>query len=149
MPTLRHITEFFSRYGVAYDSKISIMKQFQSLSEANGWNPDESDDEQQRRTKERRRRTARGQLNNATAQDFNLRYGVDVGDIGAWKGLCEVIGIQPIPEGLEECREVMIIFRMSVEERLTTLAGGGQQLCEHFRSRGTALCSVFPFIGRT
>lgn len=42
----------------------------------------------------------------ALAKEFNERYGTDENDLPRWKGLAKRIGLTPIPDTLEECREV-------------------------------------------
>lgn len=52
------------------------------------------------------REEAREGFKNALVQEFNKMYGTDVNDIGSWQGLCRVLGIAPVPDKLNECREV-------------------------------------------
>jgi hypothetical protein len=55
---------------------------------------------------DRRFRVAHQEFNDAMAKQFNSIYGTDLEDISAWKNLCRVLRIIPIPNGLEECQEV-------------------------------------------
>ena len=55
---------------------------------------------------DRKFRIARQAFNDAMAKQFNSIYGTDLNDISAWKNLCRVLRIIPIPKGLEECQEV-------------------------------------------
>lgn len=50
---------------------------------------------------------ARELLKDALTQQFNGIYGTEVEDLESWKGLCRAIGISPIPDELEACREVV------------------------------------------
>lgn len=52
------------------------------------------------------REEARKGFKDALVQEFNMMYGTDVNDIGSWQGLCHVLGIAPVPDKLNECREV-------------------------------------------
>ena len=76
------------------------------------WHGEETDEELQkeRQEKERQKDEAWGLLSNAIAREFNLKYGVDVSDVKAWKGLCEVINMRPIPDKLEDCRKVRALY---------------------------------------
>lgn len=52
---------------------------------------------------------ARDRLKDALTREFNDIYGTDINDINAWKKLCGVLGINPVPEKLKQCREVRIL----------------------------------------
>jgi hypothetical protein len=58
-----------------------------------GWGKDDRDE-------------AREGFKDALVQEFNKMYGTDVNDLGSWQGLCRVLGIAPVPDKLNECREV-------------------------------------------
>ena len=45
-------------------------------------------------------------LRRAMVEQFNEFYGKDVNDIRSWEKLCDVLGIEPRPDGMEACREV-------------------------------------------
>jgi hypothetical protein len=49
---------------------------------------------------------AHSQLKDAMVQQFNIIYGTDMEDINAWRYLCRVLEILPIPKGLKECQGV-------------------------------------------
>lgn len=42
----------------------------------------------------------------ALTQQFNDFYGTEVNDVVAWQNLCRRIEVDPIPEDLQECRNV-------------------------------------------
>lgn len=42
----------------------------------------------------------------ALTQQFNDFYGTEITDIVAWQNLCRRLEVEPIPEKLEECRDV-------------------------------------------
>ena len=46
-------------------------------------------------------RKARKELRDAMVSQFNHSYGTDVNDINSWQLLCEVVGIEPIPQELK------------------------------------------------
>lgn len=45
-------------------------------------------------------------LHDAMTKQFNEMYGTDADSLMSWQGLCRVLDISPIPENLQECREV-------------------------------------------
>jgi hypothetical protein len=53
-------------------------------------------------------REARRNFKSAMVQKFNDLYGTDVGDLNSWQNLCHVLGIDPVPTKLKECREVRV-----------------------------------------
>ena len=99
-----HIDEFFAidRYTrFPYDPSASVMAEFYRMCNFFGWKKDDEE-----------KKTAREQLSNAMAKQFNSIYGTDVEDINSWKNLCRVLGIFPIPKGLWECRDVSSLSRL-------------------------------------
>jgi hypothetical protein len=52
-------------------------------------------------------REARRKFKSAMVQQFNDLYGTHE-DLSSWKNLCRVLKIEPVPEGLIECRKVSI-----------------------------------------
>jgi len=53
-------------------------------------------------------REARRQFKSAMVQQFNDLYGTDEEDLNSWQNLCHILNIEPVPEGIKECREVSI-----------------------------------------
>lgn len=49
---------------------------------------------------------ARDGLKDAMVEQFNEYYGEDIEDINSWQVLCGVLGISPIPQKLDACRNV-------------------------------------------
>jgi hypothetical protein len=52
------------------------------------------------------REEAREGFKGALVQGFNQMYGTDVNDIESWQSLCCVVGITPVPDELNECRDI-------------------------------------------
>lgn len=42
----------------------------------------------------------------AMVLEFNDLYGTDENDITCWWGLCKVLGVNPLPDTLNECKKV-------------------------------------------
>jgi hypothetical protein len=55
-------------------------------------------------------RKAKREFKSAMVCQFNDLYGTDAGDLDSWKKLCRILNIEPVPEGLKECREVSVIM---------------------------------------
>jgi hypothetical protein len=90
------LTDFFAQYPeFSYDASAPVMTEFWKMCDYFGW--DEDDEE---------RKSARGSLKDAMTQQFNNIYGTDVESISAWKNLCQVLHIDPIPDELNACRNV-------------------------------------------
>lgn len=53
-------------------------------------------------------REARRNFKSAMVQQFNDLYGTDEEDLNSWQNLCHILNIEPVPEGLKQCREVSI-----------------------------------------
>jgi hypothetical protein len=54
-------------------------------------------------------REARRNFKSAMVQQFNDLYGTDQNDLESWKNLCCVLNIDPVPDGMKECREVSVL----------------------------------------
>ena len=68
--------------------------EFYRLCDESGWGKDHPD-----------KKTAHKAFKDAIVKQFNVVYGTDVNDLGNWQNLCHVVRINPVPEGLEACRE--------------------------------------------
>lgn len=89
-----HVDEFFARHPeFDYDASQPVVDEFNRMSQQLRWNG-------------KKRREKRRKLENALALQFNAYYGTDVDDINAWKAMCVVLGVKPIPEDLKSCRKV-------------------------------------------
>ncbi|KIM42846.1 hypothetical protein M413DRAFT_10279 [Hebeloma cylindrosporum] len=108
-----HIDEFFARYPrFPYDACDSVTNQFARLCKFFGWQPKEA---AFRKTDDARKYwVARRAFNNAMTKQFNSIYGTDFGDLSSWKNLCKVLGIVPIPDGLEECRDAVAATHVNI-----------------------------------
>jgi hypothetical protein len=54
-------------------------------------------------------REAQRNFKSAMVQQFNDLYGTDQNDLEAWRRLCRVLNIDPVPNGMKECREVSVL----------------------------------------
>ncbi|KAF7967139.1 hypothetical protein HWV62_5006 [Athelia sp. TMB] len=72
------------------------MSEFRRMRREFGWNM-EGEKQQE----------AREALKDAMVMQFNQYYGTDIEDINNWQILCQVLGISPIPQELQACREVV------------------------------------------
>ena len=51
-------------------------------------------------------REARRNFKSAMVQQFNDLYGTDEEDLNSSQNLCHILNIEPVPEGLKQCRNV-------------------------------------------
>ncbi|KAH6915645.1 hypothetical protein BKA70DRAFT_1092259 [Coprinopsis sp. MPI-PUGE-AT-0042] len=97
------IRAFFSQYpGFSYSSRETANKNFYRLCDERGW----------KRTKPPAppnpfREAAHALFKDALVHEFNRKYGKDENDLEAWQTLCKRVGMKPIPEKLDECREAI------------------------------------------
>lgn len=90
------IEEFYMQYeGFQYDPYLPYKNQIVALCDHYGWKKYDED-----------RDIAWEGLREALVLQFNEIYGEDENDISAWRSLCEILGVFPIPRGLVACRQV-------------------------------------------
>lgn len=53
-------------------------------------------------------------LHGAVANTFDMIYGIDVNDLSAWQKLHMALYDGPVPETLEDCRDVSCLFLFSL-----------------------------------
>ena len=91
-----HLQRFFARYpSFPFDPFAPANIQFGDLRCHFGWGRE--DEEWQR---------AKCDYKDALVHEFNQIYGTNENDIQSWHALCRVLGLYPIPQGLNACREV-------------------------------------------
>ncbi|KAF8989173.1 hypothetical protein BDQ17DRAFT_1414478 [Cyathus striatus] len=80
---------FFTKYEsegkYKYNKNTPINEEFGNLFRAYGW-------------KGQAYHQVRLEYRNAVVEQFNSAYGTDLNDLNAWKHLCQIIGINPVPE---------------------------------------------------
>lgn len=85
----------FAVVGFSYRPATTAQKNFAHLCKVSGWAGNSP-----------ARVNAREGFKDALVQQFNFLYGVDGNDLAAWQNLCRAIGIEPIPDNIDECRKV-------------------------------------------
>ncbi|TEB28863.1 hypothetical protein FA13DRAFT_1735374 [Coprinellus micaceus] len=87
---------FFAQYApqFQYDPLQAATEEFRRLVEVRGWGG-------------RRMHMARDQFKDALVQQFNASFGRDENSLTGWQALCEVIGIEPIPERVSEAKKIV------------------------------------------
>ncbi|KAL0948410.1 hypothetical protein HGRIS_010991 [Hohenbuehelia grisea] len=98
------ITAFFARFPeFDYNPQAPITSEFYRMCDMFAW--DREDPE---------RKVAKEELNDAMAQAFNDMYGTDENDIHSWHNLCRVLGIAPLPENLQQCRDAVLTLHTNL-----------------------------------
>ncbi len=95
------IDEFFSTFpDFAYNRKKSSPKEFYRMCDHFGWskNPDGSMPPE--------RESAWQRFRVAMVTTFNSVFGTDANDPAAWERICVYLGMDSLPEGLENLRKV-------------------------------------------
>lgn len=91
-----HIRKFFAKYPVfRYDGNQPILAQFYTMCALLQWNTDDPE-----------REDAIVGLHGAVANTFDMIYGTDVDDLSAWQKLHMALYDGPVPETLNDCRDV-------------------------------------------
>ncbi|KAF9218748.1 hypothetical protein BS17DRAFT_665062, partial [Gyrodon lividus] len=109
---------FFVQYagpGFSYRAERSAHENFARLCKVSGWA--ENSDE---------RRDAREGFKDALVQQFNSIYGTDGNDLTVWQNLCSVIGIEPVPNDIDECRKVVWDAHVNIVDLIETVRTGKQ-----------------------
>lgn len=107
------LAQFFRRYSnFDYNSSNSAPSEFRRLCSFKKWDKRQKD-------------TAHDAFKSALTKQFNLNYGTSVSDVGSWQSLCTYIGVEPIPETVEECKKVSrsshLLASMAVWQSVNTL----------------------------
>jgi len=89
------------------------MLEFYRLSDQYHWDRDDLE-----------KKEAREHLAVAMAKQFNDIYGTDVNDVNSWRKLCQVLAIDPIPEGLKACRKVVLDTHVNIVDLTDTATTG-------------------------
>ncbi|RXW22110.1 hypothetical protein EST38_g3732 [Candolleomyces aberdarensis] len=93
------LTDFFAQYeGFIYRPSRAPTDEFRRLCQTMHWGREDLEEKE-----------AYTDFGHAIASQFNSMYGEDVDDLSAWQKLCKAIGIDPIPDELEEAREVSLL----------------------------------------
>ncbi|KAF9218750.1 hypothetical protein BS17DRAFT_790809 [Gyrodon lividus] len=109
---------FFVQYvglGFSYRAESSAHKNFARLCKVSGWAGNSGE-----------RRDAREGFKDALVQQFNTTYGTDGDDLAAWQNLCSVIGIEPVPDDIDECRRVVRDAHVNIVDLIETVRTGGR-----------------------
>ena len=90
------LQQFFDGYPTfSYDPQQPASSEFQRLAKAQGWGK-----------KSQARAQAYAAFKDALVAQFNANFGVDENSLTGWQALCEVLGVEPIPQTVKEARKV-------------------------------------------
>ena len=93
-PKLSHIDAFFAEYpDYLYDRTQPITTQFRGLTTVLGGN-------------EQDRKNVREKFHRAMVLDFNQTFGENANSLEAWRRLCTMLSVSPIPDNIRGCRQV-------------------------------------------
>ncbi|KDQ53386.1 hypothetical protein JAAARDRAFT_183348 [Jaapia argillacea MUCL 33604] len=109
-----HLDDFFASYpAFTFDSSKPVMGEFRRMCREyrwGGYNPEKDE--------------AYDLFKDALTQQFNAIYGTDVDEIDAWRNLCRVLRISPIPEGLKACRQAVEETHVNLVDLVDTYGTG-------------------------
>ncbi|KAH7318026.1 hypothetical protein B0J17DRAFT_686608 [Rhizoctonia solani] len=121
-PLTQNIQQFFSQYNsrsFSYNPSRPVMSEFYRMVDSKDF-PKASQVQ------------AKREIEDALTKDFNLIYGTDVGDLGAWQGLCRVLEFEDIPDDLAECKKMVAATYVNILDLIDTQITG--QPVQHFYS---------------
>ncbi|KAF7424605.1 hypothetical protein PC9H_009913 [Pleurotus ostreatus] len=108
-----NFSAFFANYaGFDYNPENSAIPEFYRLCRFMGWggyNPD--------------REEAREAFKDALVKEFNDIYGTDENDINSWHKICVVVGLDPLPDTLEEARDKVLTRYINLIDLVDNPAG--------------------------
>ncbi|RDX53154.1 hypothetical protein OH76DRAFT_77150 [Lentinus brumalis] len=89
------IERFFARFPeFDYQPTAPFLDEFKRLKELKEW-----DDKAEEREKSK--------LQEAMVEQFTVMYGREENDLLAWQRLCNALGVNPVPDTLHECRQLV------------------------------------------
>jgi hypothetical protein len=95
------IDEFFAQYpDFNYNRTGSSPREFYRMCDQFHWVKDSQGDYPPERE------AAREAFREAMVETFNGRFGTDANDKKAWEGICDLLGIEPLPESMDDMRKV-------------------------------------------
>ncbi|KAF8988974.1 hypothetical protein BDQ17DRAFT_1257362 [Cyathus striatus] len=106
---------FFTQYELEgkyrYNKNTPITKEFRKLRKAYHW-------------KGRVLSRKRQQYREAIVDQFNSAYGTDVHDLNAWRHICQIIGISPVPETITDCKKAVKHVHINLVDLVDTKRTG-------------------------
>jgi len=105
----------FASLGFSYKPESSAHKNFDRLCNISRWTKNSAE-----------RRDARVGFKDALVQQFNFIYGTDGNNLAAWQNLCSVIGIEPVPGDIKECRKVVWDAHVNIVDLIETKRTGDE-----------------------
>ncbi|KAK2459465.1 hypothetical protein APHAL10511_008525 [Amanita phalloides] len=98
------IEGFFSDYPeFDYDATAPVSQEYRRLKEHFDWMPQSQAEKK-----------AKSAFGTAMGKQFASFYGTSVYDIEAWRALCEALGVDPIPETVAECRDIVRLTHVNL-----------------------------------
>jgi hypothetical protein len=92
------LADFFAQYPeFDYNPSAPVTSEFYRMCRFFKWSKEQREPE-------------REFFRDAMTQQFNTIYGTDVDSLSAWKNLCQVLRIDPIPDELNACRNVSFLY---------------------------------------
>ncbi|TFK69026.1 hypothetical protein BDN72DRAFT_841113 [Pluteus cervinus] len=84
--------------------------------------------------KGRRYKEAKRRYNSALVIEFGKIYGSDEGSLDSWKMLCDVLGVEDVPETISACKKIVKRTHVNLVDLVATFVTG--KPVEIFRDQG-------------
>ncbi|KAL4248522.1 hypothetical protein ABKN59_007822 [Abortiporus biennis] len=128
------INDFFAQYPTFdFDPSQPVYDEFDRMCEEFGWNDEK---------KKKKKGVVRRGLQNALVQQFNRFYGTQIESLESWQRLYKDIGIKPVPDDIESCKELI----KGIHVNIVDLVDFRRTKTRHTRQRGHNI-QVFDSVG--
>ncbi|KAK2462693.1 hypothetical protein APHAL10511_005309 [Amanita phalloides] len=109
-----HLFAFFAEYSdFNYDPRAPVLDEFHRLVRVYQWKPESKE-----------RKEARTRFSAAMGRQFSSFYGTRVDDLAAWQALCLALGVDPVPETVDECRKIIKSTHVNLVDFIDTRLTG-------------------------
>ncbi|KIJ63548.1 hypothetical protein HYDPIDRAFT_168373 [Hydnomerulius pinastri MD-312] len=105
----------FTSLGFTYRTTSSAHANLSRLYKTSGWKGNIPE-----------RQEARTEFKDALVQQFNYIYGTNGNDLTAWQNLCSVIGIEPVPQDIVACQQVVRGAHVNLVDLVETARTGNR-----------------------
>ncbi|TFK21859.1 hypothetical protein FA15DRAFT_64489 [Coprinopsis marcescibilis] len=113
------LEEFFAQYpNFDYHSASPATSEFRRLSRSQKWGGQHNEE----------REAAHSEFRTALVRQFNHLYGTDANDLEAWKYICEMVRIDPIPKTVSAAKKAMRDTHVNLIDLIGAPNGGDMEI---------------------
>ncbi|KAK7686026.1 hypothetical protein QCA50_010837 [Cerrena zonata] len=102
------LDHFFARFqSFDYRDDTPVIAEYRRLSRHEGWKRGSEESKEMYE-----------EFRFALIEEFNNIYGMDEDDIESWQYLCTMLDVDPVPDDLEDCREIVLSTHVNLVDLL-------------------------------